>query len=57
MAATKNFIQYEKILFQAKVIEFTYNYIARANFNRDLLNIFVKYLLLPQFLKHSLETW
>ena len=40
MQATRNFLQNEKILFQAKVIaisniEITYNYIARANFKRD----------------------
>ena len=39
MAATGNFLRIEKILFLAKVIEFsncesTHNYIVRANFNQ-----------------------
>ena len=59
MAATRNFFRYEKILFLAKVIEFlnrenTYNYIMRANFNRDFPIFSVKSLLLLQFLKYSL---
>ena len=55
MAVTRNFFRNGKILFLAKVIEFsnhenTYNYIARTNFNRDSPKInFINYLLLPFF--------
>ena len=60
MAATKNFFRNEKILFLAKVIEFsnrenTYNYknnyIARANFNHDSPKMNFRIYLLLQCLK------
>ena len=55
-AATRNFFRNEKILFLAKVIalsnfENKYNYIVRANFDRDSPKINYKIYLLLQFLK------
>ena len=50
------FFRNGKMLFLAKVIEFsnyenTYNYTARANFNRDLEKSTLKIYLLLQFLR------
>ena len=54
MAATRNFFKNEKILFLAKVIEFsnheyTNNYIVRANFNHDFPKINFKFYLILFF--------
>ena len=55
MAATRIFFGMKKILFLAKVIEFsnrenTYNYIARTNFNRDFsYSFWDKYLKLGSY--------
>ena len=56
MPATRNFLQNEKILFQAKIIaisniKITYDYIAGANFKRDFPKINLKILLLLQILR------
>ena len=56
MTATRNFTRTEKILFLARVIEFsnpknTCNYIAHANFNRDFPKINFKIYLLLEFLR------
>ena len=61
MPTARNFLQNEKILFQAEVIalsnlKITCNYTTRANFKRDFPKINLKIYLL-QILSLSLETF